>query len=343
MLLIRYFILKGLERVVRLLVIQKRNYPMSMVRSSFRGIKEGYSDKAVSIRCVRDDQSSVTVRLYYLNNGSARLGFWIRGREYLLPVGVVLKALRDSTDHEVYVALTCSYNEKFQGVKGAIGTQLVGERAKIILDELHGLSLLTHHQCLDHIGGYFQPLMYGLEKESFSVVGEAVLKKFIFVHLHNNHKKFNLLIFMLQKLFSLIDQTSVLDNPDALQNQEVLQAGQLIAVVLKAKLEDWLASSKQELIKVIEEGKKSISLSVEDIKVFLRKNTPRSVSTVIETMLKTGNISKDLSVEVPQSPEQATSHVILKCPPLIFGPHVHTWFPDTFLRANFLGCLISIP
>lgn len=41
---------------------------------------------------------------------------------------------------------------------------------------------------------------------------------------------------MLQKLFSLVDQTSVPDNPDALQNQEVLQAGQLISIYLKVLL-----------------------------------------------------------------------------------------------------------
>ncbi|GAB2213812.1 hypothetical protein Droror1_Dr00018128 [Drosera rotundifolia] len=130
-----YFILKGIERVVRSIIIQKRNYPMSMVRSAFRGLREGFSDKAVSIRCVRDDQSAVIVKLYYLNNGSARVGFWTRGREYLLPVGIVLKALKKSTAHEIYVALTCVYAAGSEGVRGVVGTQLVGERAKIILDE----------------------------------------------------------------------------------------------------------------------------------------------------------------------------------------------------------------
>ncbi|KAL8500732.1 hypothetical protein ACS0TY_020352 [Phlomoides rotata] len=108
-----YFILNGLERVIRLLILPKRNYPMSMVRNSFRERREGYTDKAVVIRCVREDQSAVTVKLYYLNNGSARLGFWIQGREYLLPVGIILKALTETTDHEIYVSLTCCYNEKY--------------------------------------------------------------------------------------------------------------------------------------------------------------------------------------------------------------------------------------
>jgi len=39
--------------------------------------------------------------------------------------------------------------------------------------------------------------------------------------------------FMLQKLFSLVDQTSVPDNPDSLQNQEVLLPGHLITIYVK--------------------------------------------------------------------------------------------------------------
>lgn len=41
---------------------------------------------------------------------------------------------------------------------------------------------------------------------------------------------------MVQKLFSLIDQTSVPDNPDSLQNQEILLPGHLITVYLKVEI-----------------------------------------------------------------------------------------------------------
>ncbi|PIN12704.1 DNA-directed RNA polymerase [Handroanthus impetiginosus] len=256
-----YFILNGLERVIRLLILPKRNYPTSMVRNSFRERREGYTDKAVVIRCVREDQSAVSVKLYYLNNGSARLGFWIQGREYLLPVGIILKALTETTDHEIYVSLTCCYNEKYDRAKGSVGTQLVGERAKIILDELQNLSLYTRAQCLQHIGEHFQPLMVGLEKESYSVVADAVLREYIFVHLDDNIDKFNLLIFMLQKLFSLVDQTSVPDNPDSLQNQEVLLPGHLITIYLKEKLQDWLLRAKRTLQDEVDNRTKKFELS----------------------------------------------------------------------------------
>lgn len=45
---------------------------------------------------------------------------------------------------------------------------------------------------------------------------------------------------MLQKLFSLVDQTSVPDNPDSLQNQEVLLPGHIITIYLKVKTSQFI-------------------------------------------------------------------------------------------------------
>lgn len=296
-----YFILNGLERVMRLLILPKQNYPMSTVRNAFRERREGYTDKAVMIRCVREDQSAVTVKLYYLNNGSARFGFWIQGREYLLPVGIILKALTDTTDREIYVSLTCCYNEKYDRVKGSVGTQLVGERAKIILDELQNLSLFTRTQCLQHIGEHFQPVMTGLEKESYTVVGNAVLKDYIFVHLDDNLDKFNLLIFTLQKLFSFIDQSSLQDNPDSLQNQEVLLPGHLITIYLKERLQDWLVKVKRLLQDEVDNKTKKFELSsLADVKKVIEKNSPRQIGAIVENLLKTGRLVTQTGLDLQQ-------------------------------------------
>ncbi|KAK6233604.1 hypothetical protein QUC31_006010 [Theobroma cacao] len=296
-----YFILNGLERVVRLLILPKRNYPMSLVRNSFRDRREGYTDKAVVIRCVRGDLSSVTVKLYYLHNGSARLGFWVQGREYMLPVGIILKALIDTNDREIYTKLTCCYNEKNGEGKGAVGTQLVGERAKIILDEVQHLALFTQEQCLQHIGEHFQPIMEGMESESYSTVADVVLRNYIFVHLDDNNDKFNLLIFMVQKLFSLIDQTSAPDNSDSLQNQEVLLPGHLITIYLKEKLEDWLRKGKKLIEDAINNKSKNFDFcSMKDVKKVMEKNRPTQVSAAIENLLKTGRLITQTGLDLQQ-------------------------------------------
>ncbi|KAJ0974432.1 hypothetical protein J5N97_016397 [Dioscorea zingiberensis] len=293
-----YFICNGLERLGRLLILQKSNYPIGMVRKSFRNRGDGYSDKAVVIRCVREDQSSVTIKLYYLHNGSARLGFWIGGREFLLPVGIILKALIDTNDREIYVSLTSCYKEKYQRQKGAVGTQLVGERAQIILDEIRALSLLTRSQCLEHIGEYFQPAMHGFETESHSVVAEAVLRDYIFVHLANNYDKFNLLIFMLQKLFALVDQTASPDNPDALQNQEVLLPGHLITLYIKEKFQEWLHKLRQELQDEIVKNADGFGFKELDVKKIIRGS--QTIGRAIENMIKTGKLATRAALDLPQ-------------------------------------------
>lgn len=295
-----YFIVNGLERLCRLLIIQKRNYPMSMVRASFRARGDGYTDKAVVMRCVREDQSSVTLRLYYLQNGSARLGFGIRGREFLLPVGIVLKALICTSDREIYVSLTSCYNDRYRREKGVVGTQLIGERAQIILDEVENLSLLTQSQCLKHIGEYFQPAMDGFETESHTTVAEAVLRDYVFVHLTSNHDKFNLLIFMLQKLYALVDQTAARDNPDALQNQEVLLPGHLITIYLKEKLQEWLNKSRRQLHDEIVKNAKSFDFKdIMQVKKFVSRNSA-TVGRSIESMIKIGRLSTASGLDLPQ-------------------------------------------
>ncbi|KAH9669880.1 DNA-directed RNA polymerase I subunit 2 [Citrus sinensis] len=276
-----YFILNGLERVFRSVILPKQNYPMSMVRSSFRDRREGYTDKAVVIRCVRKDQSSVTLKLYYLLNGSVRLGFWLQGKEYLLPVGIVLKALVDTNDLEIFNHLTCCYDEKYKKEKGAVGSPLVSERVKIILAEVQDLSLTTRLQCLQHIGEHFQPVIDGLQSESYYA-----------------------------KLFSLVDHTSVSDNPDSLQNQEILLPGHLITIYLKEKLEDWLRKGKKLIQDEIENNGKKFDFfnciivdyanAVANIKKVMEKNPSKQIGTSIETMLKTGRLATQTGLDLQQ-------------------------------------------
>ncbi|CAL1402187.1 unnamed protein product [Linum trigynum] len=301
-----YFVLNGLERVARPLILQKANYPMSTVRDSFRDRREGFTDKAVVIRCLREfqssltDQSSLTVKLYYLRNGSARLGFWIQGREYLVPVGIVLKAFIETYDQEIYQQLTSCNSDGHEKGKGAVGSQLVGERAKIILEEVRDLSLFTQDDCLRHIGEHFKPVMEGFENEEPLNVGHAVLKNYIFVHLTNYDDKFNLLIFMLQKLFSLIDQTSSLDNPDALQNQEVLLPGHIITIYMKEKLEDWLRKAKKLVQDELAKPNRFNFLSVPDVKKIIDRNPSSQISSAVENMLKTGRLATQTGLDLHQ-------------------------------------------
>jgi len=222
------------------------------------------------------------------------------GREFLLPVGIVLKALIDTSDREIFTSLTCCYSDKHGREKGVVSTQLIGERAKIILDEVRDLSLLTHMQCLMHIGKYFRSVMEGFEHYDYEAVAEAVLKDYIFVHLENNHDKFNLLIFMLQKLYAIVDQTASPDNPDALQFQEALLPGHLITVFLKDRLQDWLRKSKRLIIEEATKNKNFDLNNALEVRKFLTKHTT-SVGRAIESMIKIGRVNSQSGLDLPQT------------------------------------------
>jgi DNA-directed RNA polymerase I subunit RPA2 len=219
----------------------------------------------------------------------------------LLPVGLVLKALTNSCDEEIYESLNCCYSEHYGRGDGAIGTQLVRERAKIILDEVRDLGLFTREQCRKHLGQHFQPVLDGVKKESLSIVAEAVLRDYLFVHLDNDHDKFNLLIFIIQKLYSLVDQTSLPDNPDSLQNQEILVPGHVITIYLKEKLEEWLRKCKSLLKDELDNTNSKFSFeSLADVKKLINKNPPRSIGTSIETLLKTGALKTQSGLDLQQ-------------------------------------------
>ncbi|KAL3820061.1 hypothetical protein ACJIZ3_005966 [Penstemon smallii] len=265
-----YFIVHGLERVITL------NTPMSVVGNSFCEQGEGYTNKAVVIRCVREDQTSVKATLYYFNNGS-----------YVLPVGIILKALTEATDFDFEPSLTGCYDKNYNG-KGSVAIQLFGERAIVILEELRALSLFTCDQCLEHIGKEFQTLMTGLEGKSYSDVAKAVREDYIFVHLDHYRDKFNLLIFMLQKLYSMVDKKSVPDEPYVVQNQEVLLPGDLMTIYLKEKFQGWLLRLKRHL------------QNKEDVKKAIAETSPKYIGLALENMLKTGNLRTKSTLDLNQ-------------------------------------------
>ncbi len=81
-----YFIVNGNEKLLRLLINQRRHYIMGMVRGAYARRGPTFSEFATAIRCVARDESSMTVRVHYLTNGSARLAFVLRRQEFFIPV-----------------------------------------------------------------------------------------------------------------------------------------------------------------------------------------------------------------------------------------------------------------
>ena len=70
-----YFIINGNERIIRMLIMNKRNYPVAFQRGSFVNRGRFFTPYAVQMRCVRDDMFAQTVILHYLSDRNCMLKF----------------------------------------------------------------------------------------------------------------------------------------------------------------------------------------------------------------------------------------------------------------------------
>jgi len=70
-----YFIINGNERLIRMLIMNKRNYPVAFERGSFVNRGKFFTPYAVQMRCVRDDMFAQTVTLHYMSDGNCTMKF----------------------------------------------------------------------------------------------------------------------------------------------------------------------------------------------------------------------------------------------------------------------------
>ena len=61
--------INGLEKISRLLIVQRRNIFICQKKPRYRQTSPAFSQFACSIRCLRSDETVMTNTLHYLNNG----------------------------------------------------------------------------------------------------------------------------------------------------------------------------------------------------------------------------------------------------------------------------------
>lgn len=86
-----YFLVNGIEKLIRLLIVPRRNHVIALIRGSFTNRGPTYSTYGTAIRCTRPDQTSQTNTVHYLTDGGSMLRFAWRKQEYLVPTMLILK------------------------------------------------------------------------------------------------------------------------------------------------------------------------------------------------------------------------------------------------------------
>lgn len=287
-----YFIVNGIERLVRLLIATRRNHVMALIRSSFMKRGPLYTHFGCQIRCVRDDQTSQTLYLQYLTDGSCMLRFSYRKNEYLVPLMLIMRALIDVADQDVMEAI----------VQGDWENTFITGRVEAMLRDFKRYALYTQKQCLVYLGSRFHVVL-GLPKDTpFEEVGRELLRKLICVHLNTAQDKLNCLVLMVRKLYALVSDSCCPDNPDSPMHQEILLSGQLFLSYFKEKLEDYLQSIESVFATDLRRNPAQVTFSDRENSYFrkLLGRVPSDLGRKMEYFISTGNLVSNSGLDLQQ-------------------------------------------
>ncbi|MES1907747.1 MAG: hypothetical protein MHM6MM_000805 [Cercozoa sp. M6MM] len=307
-----YFIVNGNEKVIRMLINPRRNFPQALIRPSFEKRGRGYTHFGCTMRCVRAaDQTSRTMTVHYLNSGQMTLRFSLRKNEYLVPLYVALRVLAPpelATDRAIFECLA----------SGHMNDAFVRDRVELVLRE--GRSLAQQHgrdgQPLEspaewraHLGRLFRTALKGMvsEHDSDAAVGAVLIRELLFVHAPSDRDKFNSLVSMVRKLLALVQGKIRADNADLLSQHEALLPGHLLTNFVSEKLHEVMVSCKYMVQRDMTDAKRNerkakFAKCYRDASYYKRVLgiIGGSVGHKIESLLSTGNLISSSGLDLMQ-------------------------------------------
>ncbi|KAM4591755.1 DNA-directed RNA polymerase I subunit RPA2 [Odontesthes bonariensis] len=271
-----YFIVNGIEKVIRMLIMPRRNYPIAMTRPKWKSRGQGYTQYGVSMRCVREEHTAVNMNLHYLENGTVMLNFIYQKELFFLPLGFALKALVDFTDFQIH-------GELIKGLEdNSFYKTCASEMLRVVMEE----GCTTRSQVLKFLGDRFRVKLNLPEWYTSEQCAHFLLNECICIHLKSDTEKFYLLCLMTRKLFTYAKEECMEENPDSIMCQEVLTPGQLYLMFLKERLTAWLVTVKLSLDK--RGSKLTAGWSTENVIKMLDMGS--DVTKPFEYLLATGNL-----------------------------------------------------
>ncbi|TNM99662.1 hypothetical protein fugu_012695 [Takifugu bimaculatus] len=272
-----YFIVNGIEKVIRMLIMPRRNYPIAMSRPKWKSRGQGYTQYGMAMRCVKDDHTAINMTLHYLDNGTVMLNFIYQKELFFLPLGFALKALVDFSDFHIYQELVKGREDN------SFYKKCVTEMLRLVMEE----GCITQSKVLNFLGERFRVKMNLPEWYTNEQCAHILLDECVCIHLKTHVEKFYMLCLMTRKLFTFAKQECMEENPDSITFQEVLTPGQLYLMFLKERMAAWLVSVKLAFEK--KAARLNLSWNAENVmKIF---NMGADISKSFEYLLATGNLS----------------------------------------------------
>lgn len=217
-----YFVIKGHEKLIRMLLMTRKNYPIAVRRSTWKGRGVNFSDIGIMLRTVRTDQTA-TVSLFvihkyaqhkvdnhflpnlqnnvlhFVNNGTLKFMFSYRKMLSFVPPLLLLRALTNNSDEFIYEQLIRGYEDD----------QYYISCIQQMLREIHEEGIHTQSDCKAFLGEIFRSRFFDIHSWiTNEELTDLMLSECIMIHLDDPVDKFNLLIFMVQKLFQCVQNKS---------------------------------------------------------------------------------------------------------------------------------------
>ncbi|XP_064648156.1 DNA-directed RNA polymerase I subunit RPA2-like [Lineus longissimus] len=280
-----YFIINGIEKIIRMLIMPRRNYPLAIVRPSWAGKGQLFTSYGVTMRCVRTDQRSANIVLHYLDDGSTTVCFTHSKEQFFVPVIMILKILvMDKPDKFIYGEL----------IKGKESDSYYKGCIQNMFQKIQGEGLGTPRHILEYLGERFRMKLQLPEFYSDFEVGKFLKDQCICIHLDNDMDKFDCLILMTRKLYTFAKGECSAESADNPMFQEILLGGHLYQMVLAEKIENWLLSLKYAIEKVENKGGGSrgtdFTLNHSSVMRCVSLSSQSAITNGMEYLLATGNL-----------------------------------------------------
>ncbi|KXS19140.1 beta and beta-prime subunits of DNA dependent RNA-polymerase [Gonapodya prolifera JEL478] len=308
------FLVNGIERLIRLLIVPRRHHPTALIRPSFGKRGEKYTHYGVALRLVRRDESAQTITLHYLDDGAVTLRFSWRKQEYVVPVVLILRALEECSDRDLFEKIAGTPANRRGASKGAADPSAASDplstHTELLLrswrDTPFSGRCRTRAECVRFLGERFHVMLGTDPGATDEEVGKEFLERVLVSgdsHGADTSERFEMLILAIQKLFLLASGLIAQDNPDSPANQELLLGGFLYGGILKEKLADWLDAIGLQVgvDKRLLKGKTPVNF--EDAKYVTRLfgRPSADFGRKLEYFLATGNLVSNTGLDLPQT------------------------------------------
>ena len=290
-----YFIVNGGEKLIRLLILNRRNYPVCLTRSAFHKRGNLFTDKGIMIRCVREDAYTMTNLVHYLKNGEVSFRVLLRRKEYFIPMAILMRALRETTDLEMFEHV----------VNGDYDNTYLVSRVEIMLRSGQNYGVYTQTQALAFLGLRFRPLLMLPREMTDADAGRVFIKRHVFVHYKEDlGGRFPLAVLMLQKLYAHVQGEILNEGLDAASQHEVMDPGYFLQVLLRENLQRQLTACISAIRRAYQRGRSmghSVNVESDEWWTKVMARITVNIGDRIRYMLSTGNLPPSGNqIDLPQ-------------------------------------------